>query len=414
VAPAETRDPKTRGAMLRASVSVAGLHALSPVGRLGRYELLGRMATGGMAEIYLARETGPRLASRELVVKRLLPQIKNDPRLIDMFINEARLCMRLRHPHICPIYEFGEQDGEYYLAMEWVHGVSLSTLNRRSRASGGIPLPFVVKILADVADALHAAHTAKDERGEPMHIVHRDVTPENVMLGFDGQVKLLDFGIAKAKTQLDKTQHGVLKGKFAYMSPEQYRGEELDGRADVFSLGVCLYELLTGEALYARESEYETVAAIVLDESTPSIRDVRPDLPEELDAIVQRALAKDRSERYETAEDLEHALESFLVHGRHVVRDSHIAGMLRKLFADRLESGPDLDRTPPDFALPKASSTLTETEQADLAAQLDDIEGQMTSQGRRKKIALGLAAAALVLMGVLFVAYTALGQATPP
>ncbi len=389
-------------------VSGAALHSLTAVGRIGRYELLGRMATGGMAEIYLARETGPRSASRELVVKRLLPQVATDPQLIEMFINEARLCMRLRHPHICPIYEFGEQDGEYYLAMEWVHGVSLASLARRSRGRGGIPVPFVAKILADVADALHHAHTATDERGHPLGIVHRDVTPENVMLGFDGQVKLLDWGIAKAKTQLDKTQYGVLKGKFAYMSPEQYQGAELDGRADIFSLGVCLYELVTGKPLYARDSEYETVAAIVLDEATPSIRDVDPELPEDLDAIAQKALAKSRAERFRTAEDMQHALESFLVNGRHVVRDSHVAGMLKNLFAQELREGPDLDRTPPSFGKGSSAPGLSEAERAELHAHLDEVEGALASAGRRKKLAVGLVAALVVVVTAAVVSMFAL------
>ena len=366
-----------------------------------------------MAEIYLARETGPRAASREIVVKRLLPEVRKDSRVVEMFAQEARLSMRLRHPNICPVYEFGEEDGELFLAMEWIDGVSLASLSRAADDLGGIPVPFVVKVLADVADALHHAHTATDERGVPLGLVHRDVTPENVMLGFDGQVKLLDFGIAKAKTQLDKTQHGVLKGKFAYMSPEQYRGQELDARADIFSLGVCLYELVTGKPLYARDSEYETVAAIVLDSKVPSIRAVSPHLPEDLDAIVARCLAKDREERFATAEDLEHALESFLVHGHHVVRDSHVAGMLRRLFEARIASGPELDRTPVRFGEGTPVATLSEPERAELSAHLDEIEGELASTSRRKRLLVGLAAALVVLVTAGVVSLMAL-RAPPP
>jgi serine/threonine-protein kinase len=199
----------------------------------------------------------------------------------------------------------------------------------------------------------------------------------------------------------------VLKGKFAYMSPEQYRGEELDGRADVFSLGVCLYELATGEPLFARDSEYETVAAIVLEQSVPSMRDVRTELPEELDLVAQRALAKDREARFATAEDMQHALDTFLVQGRHVVRDSHVAGMLKSLFADRID-GPELDRTPVSFGRGVPADSLSATERADLSAHLDEVEGALETAGRRKRLAVGLAAALLVLVTVAAVSLMAL------
>ncbi len=271
---------------------MTSLSALSPIGRIGRYDIVGRLASGGMAEIFLARESGPETVQRHVVVKRVLPHAAEDPKMVDMFVHEARLSMNLSHPNICPIYEFGEASGGFFLAMEWVRGVSLRDLIDEVKEP--LPVDFVVRVFAEIAAALHHAHTRTDGRGQPLAIVHRDVTPENIMIGFDGVPKLLDFGVAKAATQTHKTEAGNLKGKFAYISPEQYQGQILDGRSDVFSLGVSLFEALTGENMYARASEYETVAAIVLDPSVPSARARRPDVPDELDSIVRAALAKER------------------------------------------------------------------------------------------------------------------------
>jgi len=392
-------------------VTVSAVHGLSPVGRIGRYDILGRLAIGGMAEIFLARESGPRSASRELVVKRVLPHVAADPKLIDMFVQEAQLCMRLRHPNICPIYEFGEEDGTFYLAMEWVHGVPLSKL--MSQSLDRLPIPMVVKIIADIAAALHHAHTAKGPDGKPLGIVHRDVTPENIMIGYDGVARLLDFGIAKAATQPEKTKAGVLKGKFAYMSPEQYQGEQLDGRSDVFSLGVCLYEALTGQSLYARANEYETVAAIVLESDIPSIRDVRPELPKLLDSVCQTALAKDRLQRFPTADAMEAALSRWLTDSQNLVRDTDIARYITQLFAKESAAGPELDRTPLTKKRGDATeSQVTGTELFALNADLDDVEEEMARRGRRKTLAIALVAAVLVI-GVLTVAGLALNEGPP-
>ncbi len=395
-------------------MTVPAIHDLTPVGRIGRYDILGRLAIGGMAEIFLARESGPRAASRELVVKRVLPHVAADPKLIDMFVQEAQLCMRLRHPNICSIYEFGEEDGTFYLAMEWVHGVPLSRLARESRKVDGLPIAMVVKIIADVAAALHHAHTARGPDGQPLGIVHRDVTPENIMVGYDGVARLLDFGIAKAATQPDKTQAGVLKGKFAYMSPEQYQGEVLDGRSDVFSLGVCLYEALTGQSLYARANEYETVAAIILDTAVPSIRDVRPELPKILDSVCQTALAKDCLQRFPTADAMEAALSRWLSESKSLVRDADIARYVSQLFPDEARNGPGLDRA--KVGKPGRSdateSQVSGTELYALAADLDDVEEEMARRGRRKTMAIALVAAVLVI-GALTVAGLALNEGPP-
>lgn len=322
---------------------MASLSELEPIAKIGRYDILGRLATGGMAEIFLAREPGPKGAARHIVVKRILAHIAHDERMVEMFESEASLCMNLAHPNICPIYEYGEQAGSLFLAMEWVRGVSLRELMDRA---GRLPLELAVKVCADIAGALHHAHTCTDARGNPLAIVHRDVNPENVMIGFDGVPKLLDFGVAKASVdRKHKTEAGNLKGKFAYISPEQYQGQPIDGRSDVFSLGVTLYEAITGEPLYDRDSEYETVAAIVLDPDIPSLRAKNPDVPPELDVIVQMALAKDRDERYRSADELQSALTTFAAREGWHIRNADVAVTLKRLVPDLVSAPPALDRS---------------------------------------------------------------------
>ena len=311
-----------------------------------RYELLGRLAVGGMAEIYLAREpeTVRGAGHRTLVIKRVLPHVADDPAFVEMFFNEARLAMRLRHPAIVHIYEFGEEGGSYFLAMEWVDGVALGKIIRHARRANGIPAAVAVKIIATVAEALDYAHRVRGDGGEPLGIVHRDVSPQNVMVSYEGAVKLLDFGIAKADDE-SLTKDGQVKGKFAYMSPQQCLGEPIDGRADVFALGICLYEALTGKPLYHRKTQYETMRA-VMEEPVPSVRQYRPELPETIDAIVGKALAKNPDERFGSAGDLQIALERWLMEQGEVVPQTRLAGFLDDLFGDEIGRGPMVDSKP--------------------------------------------------------------------
>jgi len=381
------------------------LHDIPALGKFGRFEILGRLAVGGMAEIFLAREGG-RGASRLLVIKRVLPHIANDPMFVEMFLHEAKVAMHISHPNVCAIYEFGEQDGTCFIAMEWVNGVSLKQVAKRT-AGVGLPPSMAVRITAEVADALYAANQAHDQNGQPLNLVHRDVTPENIMLSYDGAVKLLDFGIAKASTQMTKTQAGALKGKFPYMAPEQYRGENIDGRADVFSLGVCLYEVLTGSLLYHRATEYETMGAIVLDESVPSVRATRSELAPALDSIAQRALAKDVRARFASAGEFQQALERYLVDSGTVVRSVHISRYVNELFAAERAAGPKLDRKI-DLGKPatkKSSDTtgiqpLSAGQLASISAELD-AEAQLMTRGRKQRQALVALAFVGVILGVL-------------
>lgn len=292
------------------------------VARLGRYDILGRLARGGMAEIYLARAEDEDGTVRHVVLKRVLMEMQHDPQMLQMFLEEGRVALRLFHPNVCHVYEVGESNGLTYMVLEWVHGTSLRELVRRAKAQNAtLPVQLAVHIIAKVASALDYVHNARGLDGKPLSIIHQDVTPHNVMLSWKGQVKLLDFGIAK--TSVGEGQ-GVPQGKYEYMSPEQVRGERIDPRSDVFALGVCLYEVLTGSSLYQREGVPQTMTAVV-EEPVPSVRAVRKDIPEALDRIVMRALAKKPKDRFATAGEMQRALEDWLARNGGAIADVRLA-----------------------------------------------------------------------------------------
>ena len=318
---------------------------LPTIGRFGPYDIVGRLALGGMAEILLAREESEGAGGRYLVVKRILAEFEKEEAFVEMFLDEARVMMRLRHPNVCHVYKFGQQDGNHFIAMEWVSGASLGKLIRRARKSGGVPAPIACKVVALVAEALDHAHMAKGEDGSPLSIVHRDVTPDNIMISYDGSVKLLDFGIAKAELRAHKTQAGVVKGKFAYMAPEQCRAKDLDHRVDIFALGVCLYEALTGRPLYRRETEFETMEAIVRG-PIPKLADRLKNPPPELEAIIAKCLAKKADDRFTTAGELQEALDQFLAKHGEVVNARRMKELMSKLFREEQARGPMVDTTP--------------------------------------------------------------------
>jgi len=313
---------------------------LPVLGVFGPYEILGRLAMGGMAEILLARRPG----SEPLVIKKILAQYARDEDFVEMFLDEARIGSALDHPNIGRFLDFGEIDRQLFIAMEWVHGVTLGRLIRRARDKGGLPFPLACEIVARVADALHYAHTARDAEGNVMGLIHRDVSPHNVMIDFDGTVKLLDFGIAKAETQGHHTQAGVVKGKFAYMAPEQCRGKALDFRIDIFALGVVLFESLTGRSLYRRETEAATMHAIVA-EPVPSLLEKIPNAPRELEAILRTALQKDPAARFPTAAAMRDVLQQYVQRTSEDVGPARVAGLVQQLFRDELEA-PLVDSTP--------------------------------------------------------------------
>jgi len=280
------------------------------VRRLGRFQIIGRLATGGMAEVYLALSGELPGYRTLLVVKRILPHLASNRQFIGMFLDEARLAALLDHPNVVRIIEVGHDGEEYFLAMELVQGKPLSAVLRKATRERRPPSPALsAYIIAQAANGLGYAHALTDGDGRPLGVVHRDVSPQNVLLSFEGAVKLIDFGVARAFGRVAHTSPGGLKGKIEYMSPEQASAEEVDHRADVFALGVVLWEVLTGRRLYRRETELATMRAI-LDDPIPRPSEVA-DVPPELDAVVMRALRKRRDARFASAHEMSQALERF-------------------------------------------------------------------------------------------------------
>jgi len=282
---------------------------------LGRYRLVSELGQGGMAEVFVAKAAGPKGFEKTLVVKRILPQFVQDQQFVDMFLSEAKLAALLNHPNIVQIFDFGEADGEFFIAMEYIDGPNLRTLSRRARALGKrLPYALCAKIISLACEGLSYAHAFKDpETHASLNLIHRDVSPDNILLARNGAVKLVDFGIAKASNQSHQTQAGVKKGKVAYMSPELLRDEVLDQRSDVFSLGVVLYGLLAGRKPFRAESDVAMMQAIAYQPMVP-IQTVRADVPDALQQVLEKALAKDRTQRYQNCREMQVALERYL-HG---------------------------------------------------------------------------------------------------
>jgi serine/threonine protein kinase len=302
----------------------------------GKYQLLKKLATGGMAEVWLARQKGIEGFAKNVVVKRILPHLAEDREFVDMFGNEARIAARFNHPNIAQVYEFGEANGTYFIAMEYIHGEDLGRVMRKAYNAGGwIARPLAIRIVASACEGLYYAHARTDDAGRPLKVVHRDISPQNILISFDGSVKLVDFGIAKAADQATATKSGAIKGKFAYMAPEQAAGKPLDHRADIFAIGLVLYELLTGTRPLKRESELGTLQAAMECNILPPSQVA--DVPPELDSVVMKALAKAADDRYRDARQLQLALEEFLVGQRWVAGSVQISELMETLFADRLE-----------------------------------------------------------------------------
>jgi serine/threonine-protein kinase len=301
---------------------------------VGRYLVREKLAEGGMAEIYLASASGAEGFVKDVVIKMVHSFLGAEPQFVEMFIAEAKLASRLNHANVVQVFDFGKYGDRYFLAMELVRGVSLTALRRRCRELGsGVPAIVAAEICAQVARGLHFAH-GLSEGGRPLGVVHRDVTPHNILLSFDGAVKLSDFGIAKASTS--HTAPGILKGKFAYMSPEQARGERVDARSDVFSLGIVLWELLTGGRLFSGDSDVSVLRA-VQDRIIPPPTQLNPEVPQSLSDLVMKALARNVEDRYQSAQEMERALATFVLESARTVDDASVVRFVRPMFQRELE-----------------------------------------------------------------------------
>jgi serine/threonine-protein kinase len=296
---------------------------------LGKYVPFARLGSGGMAEVFLSVAPGPRGFNKLAVLKRL--KSPDDEAHVKMFLDEARLAARLNHPNIVHTYEVGETDG-YFIAMEYLEGQSLQALlTRLAVRREGLSEPLVAYIAAQVLKGLHHAHELCDFDGTPIGIVHRDVSPQNLYLTYGGEVKVLDFGVAKARMNAAHTETGVLKGKVRYMAPEQLGSQGVDRRADVFAFGVVLWELLARRPLF--QGDAASVMARLVNEDVASVRDVRPEASPELDLVTMKALRRDPNERFATADEMRVALEDFLRETGHLDVDRELARLMNELFA---------------------------------------------------------------------------------
>ncbi|XXF78192.1 serine/threonine protein kinase [Myxococcaceae bacterium GXIMD 01537] len=304
--------------------------------QIGKYEILTQLSLGGMAELFLGFTSGPGGFRKYVVIKRVLPDVRNNEQFERMFLDEARITAAFNHPNIAQVYDLGQEDEGLYLAMEFIAGQNLNQVSAACfRRQETVPMGFSLAVARDVCLALHYAHTFTDPTGKPASVIHRDVAQKNVMVTYDGVVKLLDFGIAKARGKLQRTVVGTVKGTTGYMSPEQVRGEGLDGRSDVFSVGVMLHELLTGERLFSGRDEREEMVKIV---QAPIPRPIEraPHVPEDVSSLVMKALERNPAERFPTAKDMAKAIET--VAGKLLFDNEQRAAFMREMFETRMKA----------------------------------------------------------------------------
>jgi serine/threonine protein kinase len=314
------------GPLEAAAISDSGPQIAVP---FGKYLLIKRLATGGMAELFLAQDEPE---SPLVVIKRILPYLSSEPDFVRMFLDEARIAAQLTHPNIVQTHELGKLEDSIFLAMEYVEGADLRKLLKKEQEQGGsIPYNVAARIVADVCAGLHFAHNCAGVDGRKMEIVHRDISPQNVMVAFDGHVKLVDFGIARANSFMERSQPGVLKGKFLYLSPEQVLQQPLDHRADLFAIGTLLYEITTGKTPFQRTSA-EAVLYAIRHEQPPAPQLLKSDFPPALAQIVAKCLTKDREKRYQQADEIARDLEAFLANNP--ATSQTISDYIAALFGD--------------------------------------------------------------------------------
>ncbi len=319
------------------------MSALGEVGAghtLGRYELLVPIAQGGMAVVWAARMKGTRGFQKTVAVKTMLPELSEDPQFEEMFLAEASLASRIKHPHVCEILDLGEQDGLIYIVMEWIDGEPLSQLARSARQKGGVPILIALRLVLNAALGLHAAHELKDEAGNLIGLVHRDVSPQNILVTYDGVVKIVDFGVAKASSELANaaTKNGQLKGKVPFMSPEQALGKDIDRRTDVFALGIVLFQLIAAKHPFRGDNDMITLRRICDADPSPTLASVIPDCPPALNDLVAKALAKEADDRYasmaEFARAIDRAISELKMQG---LPDEDIVGFVKGMLGERAD-----------------------------------------------------------------------------
>jgi serine/threonine protein kinase len=310
---------------------------LKPGDTLGRYELLLPVASGGMATVWAARLEGTAGFQKTVAIKTMLPGLSSDADFEEMFLDEARVAARIRHPNVVEIFDLGEEGETLYLVMEWVEGETVGALQKGAKAHGGIPAPILLRLASQVCAGLHAAHELRDDKGALVDLVHRDISPANILVSRTGFVKIVDFGVAKSKARMYTTRvGGMIKGKTPYLSPEQLAGQPIDRRSDIFSFGAVLYVLATGLHPFRGENDGKTIENIVLRDPV-SLRKLEPSIPAELEAIILKALAKDRDKRWESASEMQRAIDTLAASIGQTVNDDDVAAFVKKVAGDGLE-----------------------------------------------------------------------------
>ncbi|HEY5241398.1 MAG TPA: serine/threonine-protein kinase, partial [Polyangiaceae bacterium] len=304
---------------------------------LGRYRVVDEIGVGGMASVHLARMDGPGGFQKWVAIKRIHPHLVEDESFVNMFLDEARVAARISHPNVATVFELGKHEDTYWIAMEYLHGEPLREVMRRTEELGQpMPPEIACRVIADAAEGLHSAHELLGKNGEKLGLVHRDVTPHNLFVTYDGSTKVVDFGIAKFSSRMANTRAGTLKGKLAYMSPEQVAGEPIDRRTDVFALGVVLWELTTGQRLFRMESDLDTLAK-VQECNVPRPSTIVRGYPIDLEKIVMKALAKTKNERYRTSREFSRALQSLLMRRGLFIASDEVAAYMMSVFGDRIQ-----------------------------------------------------------------------------
>jgi len=403
---------------------------------IGRYTMCAEIAAGGMATVHLGKLLGPVGFSRIVAIKALHPQFAKDPDFLAMFLDEARLAGRIRHPNVVSVFDVVSRQGELYLVMDYVPGETLARLGRVARAQGErVPLPIALAVVTGTLDGLHAAHEARDEAGAPLGIVHRDVSPQNILVGTDGTARILDFGVAKAVGRMQATRGDQLKGKLSYMAPEQLLREPIDRGADIYATAIVLWELLTRERLFQGDDDISTFK-LALDAVIAPPSRVLPELPQMLDPIVLKGLARKRTERFASARDMARALEEtgLLASAREVgewveriakeplaVRAQRLAEVeqgssqasQRLLDPEQARDDESLLRKLDQRASAEAATAILDLESAPLESAQASLQAApvpwATRSGLRRWAALGSAALALAVLLIW-----ALRRAEPP
>jgi serine/threonine protein kinase len=376
--------------------------------RLGRYHLVYEIGRGGMASVYLARARGPAGFQKWFAIKRIHPHLAKDRSFVDMFLDEARIAGSIEHPNVAHVFDLGETDGKYYLAMEYLHGEHLLDVARRAILRNGMfDARMAAHVIARAADGLHHAHEARDGSGSPIELVHRDISPQNIFVTYDGNVKLTDFGVAKAKNRMTHTETGLMKGKIAYASPEQVMGTALDRRTDIFALGVVLWEITTGRRLFKARTDAETLMRISSGyRKRPT--DFIGDYPPDLEAIVDRALAHEPEARYPTAADFANDLDRFV--GSPGIRTRDCGVFMTSLFGDRMQNKDAvLNRPAAEVpieveAVSSEARPLGEPSQSELRRREATATPTPAVVKSRAPLWVGLALVALVLAGLAIAA----------